>query len=132
MLSNQSIYPTQEFMAVIVECSFELHATLLNRAFIIFGVKKSMVHEHVSLLQCGKCWRYGHHTGARCPSEKSICKKCTQNHVTSECTATTRINSCINCIEANKKGTHVKTDHLPNDDRCKIRIARINGLKEHL
>lgn len=59
---------TQEFMTVIVECSFELHAILLKRTFIILGVKKSMVHEHVRLLQCGKCWRYGH-TGARCSSE---------------------------------------------------------------
>lgn len=56
---------TQEFMTVIVECSSQLHAILLKRGFIIFGIKKSMVHEHIKVLQRGKCWRFGH-TGARC------------------------------------------------------------------
>lgn len=78
---------TQEFMTVIAECTFDLHAKLLKRGFIIFGIKKSMVHEYVRVLQCGRCWRYGH-TGARCSNDRAICRKCTVDHFTSECRAT--------------------------------------------
>lgn len=75
----------QEFMTVIGECSYNMHAKFMKRQFIIFGLKKSLVHEHIRLLQCGKCWRFGQ-IGQRCNNDIIICRKCTQDHLTSACT----------------------------------------------
>lgn len=118
-------------MTIIVECGFQAHATLLKRVFTIFGLKKSVKHEHIRLLQCARCWRFGH-TGARCNTDQIICRKCTGNHISSACDSVQRKLECVNCMESNKTGTKYKVDHAPNNDRCPIKLQRINCLKQFI
>lgn len=120
----------KKFATIIVETSIDMHTIMLKKGFIIYGLKKSSVNEHVKLLQCGRCWRYGH-TGMNCRHDP-ICRKCNANHLTSQCPEGTMPKKiCINCTESNKKGTEFNFNHAPNDDRCPKRMERINGLKSY-
>lgn len=84
--------------------------------------------ECVNTIQCLKCYRFGH-IQFDCKFEES-CKKCADKHITNTCTADT-IN-CSNCSRYNKNicvREHYRTNHLATDDRCPVRILRIEGIK---
>lgn len=63
---------------------------------------------------CNHCLRYGHF--ARDCQFPPNCKRCTLNHDTKECTATSPQPNmkCINCLSANKRGAQYSTRHRPS------------------
>lgn len=44
-----------KFTTIIAECGLVTHALLLKRKFVILGLNKSLIHEHVRVLQCARC-----------------------------------------------------------------------------
>lgn len=76
--------------------------------------------------QCNKCSMYGH--GAENCFRISICKKCSQEHLTEKCTV--HEIRCHNCIQ--KK--YINIDHRADDPRCPFRedyiIARSRAVSK--
>lgn len=118
--------PRGEYVNVTLECDLDLHTEIIGKKTLIFGFAEVRVFESVDILQCGRCLGFGHLAGA-CKGSLH-CRRCSGDHLTAECT-TPEVSICINCAEANKKGTTYKTNHSPTDARCPIKAARIAGLK---
>lgn len=116
---------------VILNCDLKTHAQLIERGRIIFGFSECKIYEHVEILQCLKCQRYGHF--ARECSYATCCKNCALGHESKQCTLDTNKYKCHNChISNTKNGTKYDVRHTSTDDRCPMRIERIDALKEIL
>lgn len=45
----------RKFATIIVQSSLKTHVDLLTKGYIIYGLKKSVINEHIRVLQCGRC-----------------------------------------------------------------------------
>lgn len=119
--------PRMAYTNIIITTSLECHDALLKRGHIKLGFGNCRLSEHIDLIQCQTCNRYGHfrHT-CNFPAN---CKRCGQAHDKSFCTATNAQPHCHNCSLENENGANYNTRHHTNDNRCPTRINRINALK---
>lgn len=114
---------------IIATCSPKMLEIFIEQKYVIFGLKKSQIFEHIDLLQCARCWRYGH-MARNCSATEARCKKCTGDHISSKCDSEPKL-ECVNCLAENKKGKKFNINHQPTSDRCPTRKARIEGLKAY-
>lgn len=117
---------------LILSCSLQTQKLILQRGNLLIGLSQCRVFENINTLQCLQCYAYGHF--ARNRASAIICKNCTESHSHRECISP--ILKCINCVRENVKLAKNKcnllnTNHRANDERCKCRIARIDGLKHY-
>lgn len=103
-------------------------AKMVNR-YITINYREHYIKEHVSLLRCYKCQQYNH-KGNSCTSE-SICARCAKPHKTSECPKKVSY-SCINCREANKKGSRFDTNHSCGSKSCGFHQSLIEVKKSKI
>lgn len=112
---------------IIVETDLLTQRLMLKKGVVIFGFQECRIFEHINVLQCNRCSRYGHF--ARECFLPANCKKCSESHETKDCVVNEVINKCHNCILANKRGESYNIRHCVTDDRCPVRMERVLALK---
>lgn len=112
---------------MIVSCDLPTLRRILEKGEVICGLDMKRVFEHIEILQCFNCQRFGHVANS-CKAKPS-CKYCGGEHQSKLCDD--RENStCINCVRANVNGQNFNQKHRATDERCRQRALRIDGLKE--
>lgn len=114
-------------MNIIISCDLLVQEIFLKKGSCIFGLNQCKIFEYVDVLRCNKCQRFGHFV--RDCTFGEICRSCHQNHPTNTCELES-INKCSNCIAENKKGASYNSKHRTSDEKCPLRIERINALKQ--
>lgn len=115
----------------IIACDLALHAKFIEKKWVILGFAERRCHEHINILQCRNCHRFGH--SAKHCQYQTRCTKCAGTHAADECTAEGVSQRCFNCMQRNKiDGTTFPIAHRFNDVKCACRIERIAQLKEFM
>lgn len=119
-----------KYVNVIISSGLKTQESLLKKGTIILGFTQCRVSEHIDMIQCQNCNRFGHfrHT---CTFTTN-CRKCGQAHDKSVCDTVNPNPSCNNCLLANAQGASHNVRHRVTDDRCPIKVERINALKIQL
>lgn len=127
-ITIQQFYETTTYKDEKYRCLI-IATDLQTDLLLIFNISEVRIYEHVNLLQCLHCLRFGHIQ--RTCTYGPVCKKWTLNHKTSKCIASKPMPKMryINCTTANKNGANYRTQHRPSDERCQARIERIDALK---
>lgn len=116
----------RNYTNVTVNCDLATLKLFLEKGSVIYGFAEKKVFEHVSVLQCFNCQRFGH-VAANCQSI-AYCKFCTGTHASRLCEDKS-LKICVNCSRDNKKGGNKNINHRSTDERCPCRSARIMALK---
>lgn len=111
----------------IMNCDLESHTLLLEKGSVIIGMQQCRLFEHIDLIQCSNCNKYGHFW--RNCTFAPYCRRCNLAHATRICNDRIQPPICNNCVTANSSGKNYNTHHSSTDDRCPVRIARIMVLK---
>lgn len=78
------------------------------------GYQRHRATVYVNLIQCYKCFGFGHI--AKDCKEDEVCGNCSETHSepTNECTKSDKIHVCVNCKKEGKQGadTHTATSNL--------------------
>lgn len=112
---------------IVAKCTIESQKRLLERGKVIFGLAECNIYEHIKLIQCYQCQKYGHF--ARECRQLPHCRLCAGTHNSKDCDDESGIRHCANCLSANKKGERFNTRHRASDENCPCRLGRIEGLK---
>lgn len=112
---------------VIISCDVPSLRRIVEKGSVIVGLDSKNVYEHVEILQCFNCQRYGHIAGA-CRSQ-TRCRHCGSDHSSKMCGDGEPL-ACVNCISNNKKGSSFNVAHRSTDERCPSRGLRIEALKQ--
>lgn len=112
----------------IAEISIEKFKIVMSIGSILVNTKNCKTYEHLELLHCNKCQKYGH-VKKFCASKEFICGNCSENHQTIDCANRDKW-KCVNC--ANLNDPKVKTNHYTNSPACQVRKDRISGIKKFL
>lgn len=115
------------YVNVILACNLATQEIFLKKGACIFGLNSCKIFEYIDVLRCNKCQRFGHF--AKECTFAEICRNCHKGHATSTCNDE-HVNKCSNCIAENKKGAQHNSRHRTSDERCPIRLERINALKK--
>lgn len=87
-------------------------------------------YEHVNLLRCYKCSRFGH-IADKCTSEKEICGNCSGEHPTKSCVA--EDSKCPNCVFKNSElRLNLPVDHAAWDIKCPTLNMQLNKVTKRL
>lgn len=108
----------RRYVNVLVTCTVENLKKCMSSG-LQFGRFKLRCYEHVRVVQCLKCFAFGH-VAANCLN-KLTCKRCAGEHKENECQAKTNEIRCANCISS--KRAH---DHRITSENCPSRKAWIN------
>ncbi|KAF2897587.1 hypothetical protein ILUMI_08588 [Ignelater luminosus] len=102
-------------VSVVLEVTSEARKEFLKRR-IILEWESVYAKDYIFLVQCSKCYRYGHKSD-KCKESTQICGKCgNKGHDFQNCKSNDT--NCIVCVRAtgNKKGC--KIDHVARDQKC--------------
>lgn len=116
------------YMNIILACDLPVQNIFIKKGKCVFGLNSCNIFEYVDVLRCNKCQRFGHFIRECTFTE--VCRKCHKQHATNTCTEEV-LNKCSNCISENKKGAQYNSRHRTSDERCPLRIERINALKQY-
>lgn len=117
----------RDYSNVILDCDILALKAFLEKGSVIVGFAEKRVYEHINILQCFNCQRFGH-VVASCKVPPT-CRFCAStSHPSRECEDKS-IKVCANCLRANKKGAKHNALHRASDERCPSRAARILALK---
>lgn len=115
-------YPVRDgkkHRSCVIETMPALRSRLLNRQKITIGWSACRVNDHVTILQCYKCQRFGH-LANNCAG-RACCGHCAGEHATKECRTRNALR-CTNCDSA--KGSNI--NHAATDRaRCPILRRKI-------
>lgn len=102
---------------VILEANPEVFKEIMKNGRIFIEWESFHVYEHVSVLRCYNCWKYGH-KAANCRHEGIVCPLCSQDHKSNECKSTSQ--ECTNCKFAAEvlKIPNVDFNHTVFDRNC--------------
>lgn len=121
--------PEFPYKNAIISSNADTQIKIIQHGFFMFGNAHSHCYELVDTVQCVNCAIYGHY--ARNCKIPTTCKICSGPHSYKDCPKSGPP-KCINCIAANKNGNDFNTRHRATDDRCPVRINRIDGIKCYL
>ena len=80
----------------IFQVSPRIRKFIVKSQRIKLGLCLYSVFDHVHVLRCSKCNRYGH-SGRLCRSENLLCGICAGEHASAECNAESHLRKCSNC-----------------------------------
>lgn len=128
--SQSYAVPTKNgsYSNVVVACDIPTLKRVIEKGSVIVGMDSKNVYEHIDILQCFNCQRFGHVAGT-CRSQPS-CRNCGQDHMSKLCGVTENI-SCVNCKREQKNGHRFNTGHRSTDERCPVRGLRIEAPKSY-
>lgn len=140
MLNNLNDISSSELKIVIVlkkfnksdlvlEVSPAVRKTLITNGYVWIGWKKCAVTDHIHVIQCLKCFSFGHYA-KNCKFE-ATCSKCSGNHDRENCNVDTFV--CTNCKMHNAKyKTSYSVDHMANDKECMVYKNKVFNLKSKI
>ena len=108
---------------VIFQVTPAVRKKIMSKKKLKIGMCVYPVYDHVHVLRCTNCSRYGH-TFKNCKATHSTCGICAEHHNTTACTAATK--QCANCKE-HGHGADEKT-------KCRIyhtRKAKLLNMLNH-
>lgn len=102
---------------VIVQIDPITYSQIKRKNTIYIDWRTCYYADYVNLIQCFKCWKYGHKSD-KCSSKKDICPKCASEHRASECDASQEV--CVNCRYASEtlKVPNVSYNHSAFSKEC--------------
>lgn len=106
----------KESWCYIIEAPPITYKKMVNR-YLSVDFSDHFVRIYVDAVRCYNCQQYNHKS-SHCTSP-SVCSRCGQNHKTSECTKAVSF-SCINCRDANAKGSKFNTNHSCGSSKCTV------------
>lgn len=111
---------------VIISCDIPTLNRVIEKGSVIVGLDSKPVYEHIDILQCFNCQRFGHVAGT-CRSQP-CCRNCGEDHMSKLCGEGATL-GCVNCKREIKNGYKFNASHRSTDERCPIRAIRIEALK---
>lgn len=101
----------------IVEVDEVTYSQISRRDVLHIGWRRCRYFDHVNIIQCFKCWKFGH-IAQQCKNREVICPKCSQNHKKEECTSEVEI--CTNCKHAKEvlKIANIDYHHSAYNRKC--------------
>ncbi|KAG5882765.1 hypothetical protein JTB14_029941 [Gonioctena quinquepunctata] len=102
---------------VIMQLDPETYAIVKKREVLNLGWKTCYYRDYVNIMQCFKCWRFGHQA-KYCKNTCDICPKCSGKHKSDVCTANQH--TCVNCKYASEilKIPNINYDHPAYNREC--------------
>lgn len=102
---------------VVLELDPDIYSQIHKKQVIYIGWKTCKFVDHVNIIQCYKCWKFGH-IANECRSGKIVCPKCTGEHKSEECRSEIKI--CGNCKHAAEilKIPNIEYNHTALDKNC--------------
>lgn len=102
---------------IILEVDHNTYKLINKKEVLYIGWRRCRYFEHVNVVQCYKCWKFGH-MAQQCTGANIVCPKCSENHKQDECKSETNI--CVNCRYASDvlKIPHVDYQHTAYDRKC--------------
>ena len=97
---------------IIVRSSADFRDRILKLNRVFVGAGSYLVDDHVHIIKCFKCQRYGHF--AKNCSHETACGICSESHITRECPNRGGTLRCINCV----RGKKPSADHTTNWNKC--------------
>lgn len=114
---------------VVVEVTPKIRKKLLEKGFLWIGWKKCAVVDHLNVVQCFKCQKFGHYE-KDCKNIQ-LCVKCSGTHSLKACDKEDR--ACVNCVNYNNKyKTNVPVDHTANDKSCQVYQMYVDKLQSNI
>lgn len=111
----------------VIEVDPGTRKSLLAREKVYLAWSACHVKDHVRVIRCYKCQKYGHLQDT-CRSEKEICGRCGMNHDTRDCCNLELSPRCTNCLAQKLKDTA----HEASSKNCPIYVRKINELVSHI
>lgn len=102
---------------VIVEVDSETYGQLNSEGFLHIGWKRCRFIDFVNLIQCYKCWKFGH-LSKNCKSPRDVCPNCGGDHSSKNCNVDIKI--CTNCRHAAEvlRVPNITFNHSAYDRQC--------------
>lgn len=102
---------------VILEVDLNTYKQISRREVLHIGWRKCRFFDYVNIIQCYKCWKFGHMSG-ECTNSDVICPKCSENHKIEVCKSSNEI--CVNCKYAKEvlKMPHIDFLHTAFNRKC--------------
>lgn len=113
---------------VIMEVDSSTYGEIAKREVLYIGWRTCRYVNHVNIIQCYGCWKFGH-MAKDCKRKGSICPKCAGEHKIDECQSTEEV--CINCKNASEilKIPNIDYRHKAFNRNCEA-YRRIYGQLE--
>ena len=114
------MYPLREekkFRSCIIEMSPSCRSTLCKAQRVFIGLSHCRCEDHVSILQCFKCQKFGH--VVKDCANKTQCGHCANEHFSRDC-VTKRTLCCANC-----KGNNSSETNHSAFDKIKCPVLRL-------
>lgn len=100
---------------IILEMEKEVYTEVMKNEMLNLGWRRCKVFDHINVLRCFKCGRYGH-IAEKCRNEVT-CFKCAGRHETKNCNSD--VVRCVNCSYAKEKlKLNVTDNHTVYDRTC--------------
>lgn len=117
------VYPRRrdyDNTSVVIETSARVRSALLDLDRVYIGYAACRIEDHVRVIQCFKCLRFGH-LAKECKEPNDVCGHCMGVHETRSCSRTQKL-CCRNCHEAKNNDTA----HSAMDvEKCPVLARRV-------
>ena len=115
---------------IILEVSPNNYKKIMSRKQIFVGSQICKVYEEYGIVQCYKCYKFGHKSN-NCTNDIDICKKCAGSHRSDK--SSSNDIKCVNCSNYNLKDKNkvkVNTNHeATNSKMCEMHKMMIKQIK---
>nr|CAI5820052.1 unnamed protein product [Callosobruchus analis] len=119
-----SVFVKKSSVNVVLECPPSQFKFLLCRGFVYIGWVRCRLEEHLNVVRCFKCAKYGH-ISKDCRSENAVCHKCSENHETKHCVSNNKC--CPNCKFHNLRyKTNWPLDHSASSTTCNFYLKKVH------
>ncbi|CAH2000547.1 unnamed protein product [Acanthoscelides obtectus] len=130
-----SVLKLKYSLSYIVEVDPDVRKIIITRGFLYTSWKKCFVRDHISVIRCFSCSRFGH-VKKDCKN-KSVCSLCSNDHDEKDCNSVSK--KCVNCcVYNNYMKSHSRdfkpysVDHAASDRQCPCFLKKSAELKSRI
>lgn len=126
----ESIKKRDKYTVVIIKTDSETFSDILSAKKLKIKWTRCNVFEHVDVLTCYKCSRFGH-VVSECKALTKTCPSCMGDHEMKDCKAKTIDFKCVNCFDNNLNfKTNESISHAAWSFKCPILSRKWNQKKD--